>query len=101
MPGADEESQSFELDERCVSQVDAGFKHEHRPFCPPLALSMINLPSGNGHSLRRPRLFDVPSIRECFVDLDCMLFVISDGPTKSIVFRQLKYSRRSGACIVS
>ncbi|KAF9516503.1 hypothetical protein BS47DRAFT_1292245 [Hydnum rufescens UP504] len=36
-------------------------------------------------------LFAVPSIREYFVDLDYVLNVISDGPTKSFAFRRLKY----------
>lgn len=36
-------------------------------------------------------LFDIPSIREYFVDLDHVLEVISDGPTKSIAYRRLKY----------
>ncbi|KAK0487740.1 hypothetical protein IW261DRAFT_1558788 [Armillaria novae-zelandiae] len=35
--------------------------------------------------------FDIPSIREYFVDLDYILGVISDGPTKSFAFRRLKY----------
>ncbi|KAF9465293.1 hypothetical protein BDZ94DRAFT_1254187 [Collybia nuda] len=35
--------------------------------------------------------FDIPSIREYFVDLDYILSVISDGPTKSFAFRRLKY----------
>ncbi|KAG6831732.1 hypothetical protein H0H87_004001 [Tephrocybe sp. NHM501043] len=35
--------------------------------------------------------FDVPSIREYFVDLDYVLGVIADGPTKSFAFRRLKY----------
>ncbi|KAG6915896.1 hypothetical protein DXG01_009363 [Tephrocybe rancida] len=34
---------------------------------------------------------DVPSIREYFVDLDYVLGVIADGPTKSFAFRRLKY----------
>jgi AMP deaminase len=36
-------------------------------------------------------MFDVPSIREYFVDLDYVLGVISDGPAKSFAFRRLKY----------
>ena len=35
--------------------------------------------------------FDIPSIREYFVDLDYVLSIISDGPTKSFAFRRLKY----------
>ncbi|KZP06449.1 AMP deaminase [Athelia psychrophila] len=36
-------------------------------------------------------LFEVPTIREYFVDLDYVLGVISDGPAKSFAFRRLKY----------
>ncbi|KAF4577275.1 AMP deaminase [Pleurotus pulmonarius] len=36
-------------------------------------------------------LFAVPDIREYFIDLDYVLKVISDGPTKSFAFRRLKY----------
>ncbi|KAL4073213.1 hypothetical protein V8B97DRAFT_1869206 [Scleroderma yunnanense] len=39
----------------------------------------------------RNPLFDIPSIREYFVDLDFVLSVISDGPAKSIAYRRLKY----------
>jgi len=35
--------------------------------------------------------FDIPDIREYFVDLEYVLGVISDGPTKSFAFRRLKY----------
>ncbi|TFK63050.1 AMP deaminase [Pluteus cervinus] len=35
--------------------------------------------------------FDIPGIREYFVDLDYVLAVIADGPTKSFAFRRLKY----------
>ncbi len=36
-------------------------------------------------------LFEVPTIKEYFLDLDYILGVISDGPTKSFAFRRLKY----------
>ncbi|KAF9525475.1 AMP deaminase [Crepidotus variabilis] len=35
--------------------------------------------------------FNVPDIREYFVDLEYVLGVIADGPTKSFAFRRLKY----------
>lgn len=35
--------------------------------------------------------YDIPDIREYFIDLDYVLGVISDGPTKSFAFRRLKY----------
>ena len=39
---------------------------------------------------RKP-VFDIPDIREYFLDLELILSVISDGPTKSFAFRRLKY----------
>ncbi|KAI9439386.1 AMP deaminase [Russula earlei] len=41
---------------------------------------------------KRP-IFDIPTIREYFMDLDFVLGVISDGPTKSYAFRRLQYLR--------
>ncbi|TFK33050.1 AMP deaminase [Crucibulum laeve] len=35
--------------------------------------------------------FDIPDIREYFVDLEYVLSVIADGPTKSFAYRRLKY----------
>ncbi|KAF8955954.1 AMP deaminase [Flammula alnicola] len=35
--------------------------------------------------------FEIPDIREYFVDLEYVLSVISDGPTKSFAYRRLKY----------
>jgi AMP deaminase len=45
----------------------------------------------NDSSNERTSVYDIPSIREYFVDLDYVLGVISDGPTKSFAFRRLKY----------
>ncbi|KAJ3935906.1 MAG: hypothetical protein NXY57DRAFT_1089910 [Lentinula lateritia] len=39
----------------------------------------------------RDPCYDIPSVREYFKDLDYVLSVISDGPTKSFAFRRLKY----------
>lgn len=36
-------------------------------------------------------LFTVPTIRDYYVDLDYLLGVIADGPTKSFAYRRLKY----------
>jgi AMP deaminase len=36
-------------------------------------------------------VFEVPTIREYFVDLEYVLSVISGGPAKSFAFRRLKY----------
>jgi len=41
-------------------------------------------------TLRKPR-FNIPTIREYFIDLDYVLGVISDGPTKGYAYRRLKY----------
>jgi hypothetical protein len=38
-------------------------------------------------------VFDIPTIREYFMDLDFVLGVIADGPTKSFAFRRLQYLR--------
>jgi hypothetical protein len=38
-------------------------------------------------------VFDIPTIREYFMDLDFVLGVISDGPAKSYAFRRLQYLR--------
>ncbi|KAF8628673.1 hypothetical protein AX15_003797 [Amanita polypyramis BW_CC] len=35
--------------------------------------------------------FDIPDIREFFIDLDYVLGVISDGPAKGFAYRRLKY----------
>ncbi|TFK87483.1 AMP deaminase [Polyporus arcularius HHB13444] len=35
--------------------------------------------------------FDIPTIREYFVDLEKVLNVIADGPTKSFAFRRINY----------
>ncbi|EEB97082.1 hypothetical protein MPER_03671, partial [Moniliophthora perniciosa FA553] len=41
-------------------------------------------------SAQKP-MYDIPTIREYFQDLDYVLSVIADGPTKSFAFRRLKY----------
>ncbi|KAH7885397.1 hypothetical protein F5I97DRAFT_1928781 [Phlebopus sp. FC_14] len=64
IPGA--QSWSFAIDDKGVYQVYSAMEN-NRP------------------------LFDIPSIREYFVDLDYVLEVISDGPAKSIAYRRLKF----------
>jgi AMP deaminase len=44
-------------------------------------------------ALDRKPIFDIPTIREYFMDLDFVLGVISDGPAKSFAFRRLQYLR--------
>ncbi|KAL0069172.1 AMP deaminase [Marasmius tenuissimus] len=36
-------------------------------------------------------LFEIPSVKEYFQDLDYVLSIIADGPTKSFAFRRLKF----------
>ncbi|GJJ15752.1 hypothetical protein Clacol_010030 [Clathrus columnatus] len=44
------------------------------------------------HDSSTPKpLFEIPTIKEYFMDLDYVLGVIADGPTKSFAFRRLKY----------
>lgn len=66
IPGSD--SWDFEIDERGVYQV---YKDMHPEDKSPL--------------------FEIPTIREYFVDLEYVLGVISDGPTKSLAYRRLRY----------
>ena len=61
---------NFEMDERGVYQIyNDDIKNEED---------------------RKP-IFEIPTIREYFMDLDFILSVISDGPAKSFAFRRLKY----------
>lgn len=36
-------------------------------------------------------IYTVPTLREYFRDLDYVIKIISDGPTKSFAFRRLRY----------
>ncbi|KAJ7913565.1 hypothetical protein B0H13DRAFT_491918 [Mycena leptocephala] len=63
---------SFEIDDKGVIQVYDG--------------DVNDTSSGE-----KSPVYDIPNIREYFVDLDYVLGVISDGPTKSFAFRRLKY----------
>ncbi|KAK7018040.1 AMP deaminase [Paramarasmius palmivorus] len=67
IPGND--SLEFEIDDTGVYQVyeNAEAKSEKKP------------------------MYDIPTVREYFKDLDYVLSVIADGPTKSFAFRRLKY----------
>ncbi|KAH8925347.1 AMP deaminase [Atractiella rhizophila] len=69
IPSKDERGWTFALDSRGVYQVygEKGKESEDKP------------------------LFEVPTIKEYFVDLEYILGVISDGPAKSFAFRRLKY----------
>jgi AMP deaminase len=41
--------------------------------------------------MNKKPVFEIPTIREYFVDLEYVLGVISGGPAKSFAFRRLKY----------
>ncbi|OJA07507.1 hypothetical protein AZE42_09220 [Rhizopogon vesiculosus] len=75
----------FEIDDKGVYQVYSSVNGNFVSFCQknssPLCVSAEN----------KEPLFDIPTIREYFVDLDYVLSVISDGPAKSIAYRRLKY----------
>lgn len=53
------------------------------PFFPPLTLLRADSPT--------TPLYTVPTLKQYFQDLDVVLNVISDGPTKSFAFRRLRY----------
>ncbi|KAB5595901.1 AMP deaminase [Ceratobasidium theobromae] len=57
----------WEMDEKGVFQVYEDLTPAHKP------------------------LFDVPTIRDFFMDLDTVLSVVTDGPAKSFAYRRLKY----------
>lgn len=48
------------------------------------------IPAG-GEDIERKPLYEVPTIKDYFQDLDEILAVISDGPAKSFAWRRLKY----------
>ncbi|KAI0087752.1 hypothetical protein BDY19DRAFT_952999 [Irpex rosettiformis] len=66
IPGPD--AKDFEMDERGVYQV----------------YDDLTAPEKNP-------VYNIPTIREYFMDLDYVLGVISDGPTKSLAFRRLGF----------
>ncbi|PSS06584.1 hypothetical protein PHLCEN_2v3642 [Hermanssonia centrifuga] len=66
IPGPD--NWGFEIDERGVYQVYENVEAQDK----------------------KP-LFNIPTIREYFMDLEYLLAVVSDGPTKSFAFRRLGY----------
>ncbi|KAF8517415.1 hypothetical protein BU17DRAFT_91874 [Hysterangium stoloniferum] len=83
---------NFKMDEKGVFQVysdklEGNFIHSC--LCEKLA-SLNDSPNHAENGSQRPA-FDIPTLREYFVDLDYMLGVIADGPTKSFAYRRLKY----------
>lgn len=75
---------TFEIDDKGVYQV-----YDPAQGIPSSSYILLLLIDSADHE--KTPLFDIPTIREYFVDLDYILGVISDGPTKSFAFRRLKY----------
>ena len=86
IPGAHE--WEFEVDDKGIYQVyDNNTTGRPFPFSRLLSLFSYRL-AGD----KKP-IFDIPNIREYFMDLDFVLGVISAGPAKSFAFRRLQYLR--------
>jgi AMP deaminase len=85
IPGAHE--WEFEIDDKGIYQIYHDANGRPFPFSWLLSLLSYRV-AGN----KKP-IFDIPSIREYFMDLDFVLGVISAGPAKSFAFRRLQYLR--------
>lgn len=84
----------YGIDERGVYQVYATSASGKDAFIPFHLLSLscsFAFPPSNPESSSRKPVFEIPSIREYFMDLDYVLSVISDGPTKSYAYKRIKY----------
>lgn len=75
----------FEIDDKGVYQVYTNAEGGSVFFPPEGSDTILSTAE-----IKKP-LFDIPTIREYFVDLDYVLGVISDGPAKSMAYRRLKY----------
>jgi AMP deaminase len=85
IPG--EHEWEFEIDDKGIYQI------YHDVTGRPLLFSwLLSLISCRLAEEKKP-IFDIPSIREYFMDLDFVLGVISAGPAKSFAFRRLQYLR--------
>lgn len=76
----------FEIDDKGVFQV---YEKSEGGLCRMRTRSICSFRFTLAENMKP--LFDIPTIREYFVDLDHVLEVISDGPAKSFAFRRLKY----------
>ena len=85
IPGAHD--WEFEIDETGVYQLYRDVTG--RAGCLRAWCFLLSCPLAND---KRP-IFNIPNIREYFMDLDFILGFISDGPTKSFAFRRLQYLR--------
>jgi AMP deaminase len=84
----DSSSWIFRLDDQGVYQVYKGDNKGKylRIFSRDELLTYSNL-----DNLEEKPLFQVPTIKDYYVDLDYLLGVIADGPTKSFAYRRIKY----------
>ena len=91
IPGA-HEGWTYSIDMKGVFQVFNDTKGTVKPFLSPLNPSLISSAETNEQEKKeRKPAFDIPDIREYFLDLEYVLSIISDGPTKSFAYRRLKY----------
>lgn len=79
----------FEMDERGVYQVYDPTASSSTSTPPSTTTTGTTSPPSTS-SYRKP-LFQIPTIKEYFLDLDHVLSVISDGPAKSFAWRRLRY----------
>jgi AMP deaminase len=86
IPGADDKTWEFKIDERGVYQV-----YDHEPGRLFFISDTFFFDAENHLVQDSKPLFDIPTLRDYFVDLDFVISVISDGPTKSVAYRRLKY----------
>ena len=90
IPGAD--SWVYKIDNKGVFQIYATEPQEEEGY----GILHINIHITDeeidvGQETETKPLFFVPTIKDYYVDLDYLLGVIADGPTKSFAYRRLKY----------
>lgn len=81
----------YAIDERGVYQVYASSADGMFCSTSPRIPVLTHRRTESASSKTQKPVFEIPSIREYFMDLDYVLSVISDGPTKSYAYRRLKY----------
>ncbi|WWD17887.1 AMP deaminase [Kwoniella shandongensis] len=92
IPGADDPSRTFEMNDEGVFTV-------YSTASPSSSNGAVN---GSDNKGKTP-ISKVPTLKEYFMDLDYLLGVCSDGPAKSFAFRRLKYlsSKWSLYCLLN
>jgi AMP deaminase len=87
IPGPDPSKWDFQMDERGVYQVYDTSKGIYSCIKYHITLKRhISV-----QSEEKTPVFSIPTIREYFIDLEYVLSVISNGPTKSFAYRRLGY----------